>query len=113
MQAKDFQKACDRTFTNIPSVNLTLQEEHLVRQAVGLTGEAGEVANYIKKGIFHRHGIDINKIEEELGDVLWYIAEIATSLELDLGVIMQKNVEKLLVRYPSGFTIEDSINRKK
>ena len=112
MNADEFQKAADRTFTDVPSVNLTLKEECLVRHACGLSGEAGEVLDYIKKGIFHRHGVDPEKVKDELGDVLWYIAEIATVLDLRLSDIMKGNVNKLMKRYPNGFSIEDSINRK-
>jgi len=112
MNADEFQKAANRTFIDIPSVDLSLSEEYLVRHALGLAGEAGEVVDYIKKGVFHRHGIDPKKVEDELGDVLWYIAEIATILGLSMSDIMQNNVNKLMKRYPNGFTIEDSINRK-
>lgn len=41
----------------------------LIWTAIGLVGEAGEVAELVKKGVFHRHGIDKEKLKNELGDV--------------------------------------------
>jgi len=46
-----------------------------------------------------------------LGDVLWYLAEAATAAGLDLGEIANQNVQKLIKRYPDGFSQENSINR--
>ncbi|MBT4003241.1 MAG: nucleotide pyrophosphohydrolase, partial [Chloroflexi bacterium] len=61
----------------------------------------------------HGHDIKNEEIAEELGDVLWYLAEAATSCGLDLSEIAQNNVEKLKSRYPDGFSQERSINREK
>lgn len=46
------------------------------------------------------------------GDVLWYVAEIASGLGVELGAIAQGNVEKLRKRYPEGFDAERSLNRE-
>lgn len=61
--------------------NLTTRE-HLVNGALGLCGEAGEVADLIKKHKMQGHALDVQKILEEVGDVLWYCAEIATHMKL-------------------------------
>ena len=51
------------------------------------------------------------EVEKELGDILWYISEIATTLELRLDQVAAKNMDKLVARYPEGFSEERSRNR--
>lgn len=73
---------------------------------LGLNGEAGEIAEKLKKVIRDNGGkIDETKTYElakELGDVLWYVAETATQLGLSLGQIAEINVEKLFSRKVRG-----------
>lgn len=86
-------------------------ERRLMVAALGLAGEAGEFANLVKKLTAHGHDISPETLADELGDVLWYVAEAATACNLYLGDIAQENVHKLQERYPQGFTQERSINR--
>lgn len=79
--------------------------------ALGLAGEAGEFANLIKKIAAHGHNISSHDLMDELGDVLWYLAEAATACGIKLDDIAQYNIEKLNKRYPDGFSQERSINR--
>ena len=79
--------------------------------AMGLAGEAGEVVDYLKKVIGHGHEIDVDKVSKELGDVLWYVAEICSVLNIDMGKVAQQNISKLKKRYPDGFSKERSVNR--
>ena len=76
----------------------------LAWNALGLTGEAGEVADMIKKSVFHRHELDTEKLMKELGDVLWYVAAICSKLEWTLEDVMQMNIKKLMARYPDGYS---------
>ena len=78
---------------------------------LGLAGEAGEVVEHIKKWVGHGHQLDVEQIKKELGDVLWYVAEIATVMDLHLEEIARANVKKLEERYPKGFNPLDSIAR--
>jgi NTP pyrophosphatase (non-canonical NTP hydrolase) len=87
-------------------------EQRLIVSALGLAGEAGEFANLVKKMTAHGHPFDRTALEDELGDVLWYLAEAATAAGLDLNLIGNQNVEKLIQRYPDGFSQKDSINRQ-
>ena len=80
--------------------------------ALGIAGEAGEVADHIKKHIGHGHPLDKQAIAKELGDVLWYVAAMANVLDFPLEKIAQMNIDKLKARYPNGFSHEASINRK-
>lgn len=86
-------------------------EKRLIVSALGLTGEAGEFANLVKKMTAHGHDFDLDSLMDELGDVLWYLAEAATASGLSLEIIANHNVEKLIKRYPDGFSEENSINR--
>lgn len=69
---------------------------------LGLAGEAGEVAEKVKKIIRDQNGIidqyNRETIAKELGDVLWYIAQLATEFNLSLEQIAEDNIEKLKSR---------------
>ena len=80
---------------------------------LGLNGEAGEVADALKKLNYHGHSISQSGLIEELGDALWYIASIAHDLGVSLSDVANVNIRKLWSRYPEGhFSKECSINRK-
>lgn len=107
MNAKEYQKQAKRT------VNSSLNKEELIKNfCLGLGGESGEILDLFKKNLFHGHELDETKIKHELGDVLWYVVNIASVLGFDIEDIMEMNIDKLQKRYPDGFRQEDSINRK-
>lgn len=83
----------------------------IARDGLGLTGEAGEVADILKKYIGHGHALDREKVVKELGDVLWYVAVLAHRMGWTLEDVALVNIEKLRKRYPDGFSSERSINR--
>ncbi len=70
--------------------------------SLGLAGEAGEVAEKFKKIIRDKGNEldeeDSKEIAKELGDVLWYVSQISTELDLDLGRVAENNLEKLFSR---------------
>lgn len=111
MTPNDYQKLVGRTLIDRPEQPLSDVETMQIWCATGLAGEAGEILDYLKKGIFHRHGVDSEKIKEELGDLLWYLAGLATKFDLTLEEVMEHNVNKLLKRYPNGFSVTDSQKR--
>jgi NTP pyrophosphatase (non-canonical NTP hydrolase) len=106
MENTEFQREVQRT---VPP-NLSFFEA-LSIGGLGVAGEAGEVADSIKKIVYHRHPLDTTKVAEELGDALWYIAFLCNTLGLSLGDVMQANVTKLRARYPDGWSSERSLNR--
>ena len=81
-------------------------EHSILYPALGLCGECGEVAEKVKKVIRDKGGefdeFDRMNIRKELGDVLWYIAQIASDLDLRLESVAIANVEKLRVRKEHG-----------
>lgn len=73
--------------------------------ALGLAGESGEVAENVKKSWRNKMKITEDrreKIKDELGDVLWYVSQMATELELDLDDIAGNNIIKLSARKSAG-----------
>lgn len=106
MTLDEYQELAARTLTED-----TTQRERLNMCALGLAGESGEVADLIKKHLFHGHPLDPSKVTIEAGDVLWYIATIATANNVKLSDMAKANVAKLMRRYPDGFSSEASINR--
>jgi len=81
-------------------------EHKILYPALGLAGEAGEVANKVKKVM--RDGVENQPdnwrehIASEIGDVLWYCAALATDLNVSLGMIASLNEKKLQDRYERG-----------
>lgn len=74
--------------------------ERLMLSGMGLGGEAGEVLDHCKKVAFHGKAMDVDKLVEEMGDVLWYYALMLHTYGLSLDTIMERNVHKLCARYP-------------
>jgi NTP pyrophosphatase (non-canonical NTP hydrolase) len=109
---REYQWLASRTLIDAPDSEISDLGIMLVWNAIGLAGEAGEVCEHIKKGVFHQHGIDRDKMRKELGDVLWYVAALCTKLELDMADVMAANIEKLKARYPEGYNPADSIARR-
>ncbi len=111
MDGNQYQKEASRTLIDEPGFKLTNQEVMILWNSTGIAGEAGELSESIKHGIFHRHGLDLNNIKEELGDLMWYVAALCTKLGFNLSDVMKGNISKLKRRYPNGYSIEDSKNR--
>ncbi len=89
------------------------RKDMITNGVLGLAGEAGECCDLVKKFKYQGHELDKEKLKDELGDVLWYIAETATGLGISLEEVAEYNLDKLHKRYHgSKFNKEDSINRK-
>ena len=86
-------------------------EQQLCNAALGIAGEAGEVADTMKKHLFHGFPLDRDALVKELGDCMWYIAMLGTQLGIELDEIGRTNIAKLQRRYPEGFSEERSRNR--
>jgi len=90
--------------------------ERLLTAAVGMSAEAGEFTEIVKKIVFQ--GKPVNQenlfhLKRELGDIMWYVSQACIGLDISLEEVIQMNFEKLSARYPEGaFSIERSENRK-
>jgi NTP pyrophosphatase (non-canonical NTP hydrolase) len=82
---------------------------------MGMSGEAGEALDIVKKVMFQGHELNEATCEHlirELGDVLWYVATTAEALNVPLETVMQTNIDKLRARYPKRFDAERSQHRE-
>jgi NTP pyrophosphatase (non-canonical NTP hydrolase) len=107
MTPNEYQIAAMRTSSKEITPN-----EHLLNGVLGLAGESGEVADIVKKVMYQGHTTNPEHLAKELGDILWYIAETATAIGYDLETIMQMNIDKLMKRYPEGFSTDRSQHRE-
>jgi NTP pyrophosphatase (non-canonical NTP hydrolase) len=114
MDLNEYQKLARRTsaFAPIDTRNNTDRRENMLMATLGLNGEAGEVADHIKKMVYHLDSPNLDKLSDEIGDVLWYVAELCSALGFNLNSVAAQNIEKLQSRYGSAFSTEASINRK-
>jgi len=89
------------------------REQGVEYTALGLVGEAGEIANKVKKVLRGDYDKDTlrNMLRGEIGDVLWYTAMLSTELDLDLMEIAQSNLEKLASRKKRGVIAGSGDNR--
>ncbi|MEK7624417.1 MAG: nucleoside triphosphate pyrophosphohydrolase family protein [Patescibacteria group bacterium] len=82
------------------------KDKNFIYPTLGLAGEAGEIAEKIKKVLRDKSGIvdeeTRKEISKELGDVLWYLSQLATEMELSLEEIASLNIEKLKSRKERG-----------
>lgn len=106
MTLNEYQAAAQRTS------NTKGAASKIENGLLGLFGEGGECADVYKKYMFQMHEFDRGHMVKELGDVLWYVAEIATGLGMKLEDVARMNIDKLLARYPDGFDADKSMNRK-
>jgi NTP pyrophosphatase (non-canonical NTP hydrolase) len=88
------------------------KKDMLINGVMGLCGESGEAIDIVKKHLAQGHELDKEKLIKELGDIAWYLAEMATVLDIELEEVLKRNIEKLKKRYPEGFDKEKSVNRE-
>ena len=91
----EYQKAAARTLN--PRLN---DQEKLLDAAAGIAEEAGEVLAHVRKHLYQERKLDRERLAEELGDVLWCVAAVATISGLDLASIARQNQQKLAARHP-------------
>lgn len=96
----DYQKESRKT-AGYPAIG-----HKVIYPALGLGGEAGEVLEKIKKIFRDKQGViteeDRQVLTKELGDVLWYLTQISTELDINLETVALKNIEKLYSRLERG-----------
>ena len=96
--------------------NSDFPTERLLTAAVGMSAEAGEFTEVVKKIVFQ--GKPVNEenlfhLKRELGDIMWYVMQACMGLETCLDEIIEMNVEKLKARYPGGeFDVHYSENHQ-
>lgn len=93
MEIKEYEKM---------ALQFAIYDEKVIYPALGLNGEAGEVAEKVKKILRDKNGVisqpDAQEIAKELGDVLWYITSMARDINFSLEQIAKMNIDKLTSR---------------
>lgn len=106
MDFKEYQELAQRT------ANTKTNKDKVENGILGLNGEAGELIDMLKKYKFQGHDLEIPRLIDELSDILWYCAELATGLQISLEKVAEYNIDKLRKRFPNGcFDVERSVNR--
>lgn len=91
---------------------MTDSQAHLLHMAIGVSGEAGELLDAIKKHVVYQADLDMDNVIEELGDLEFYLAGIREALGVDRDHCLAVNVHKLRRRYPDGeYSNSDAIQR--
>lgn len=110
MELNEYQNLASRT-AKYPDIGAKF-----VYPILGLTGETGEVAEKIKKIFRDEGGVVSNErkeeLKKELGDVLWYLSQLAKDLDLTLEEVAQKNLDKLQKRQNLGMISGSGDNRE-
>ena len=102
----DYEAAALRTAKDMGSVPM-----NLIHAAMGLSSDAGEFVDCIKKHTIYGKKLDRENAIEELGDVLWFVALACQNLECSMAQVMQANIDKLALRYPDVYSDEAAIAR--
>lgn len=99
MDFNEYQEQAKRTQNkDLPA------RESVAMLAMGLSGEAGELTDYLKKILFHGKNLDPENIKKELGDLLWYVSGLSSFFGFTLEEVAEANIKKLRARYPEGFS---------
>ena len=100
---EDYQNAIDQWIKLVGGYPNKTLDEKLVVNALGLTGEAGEIADKIKKYVWYAP-IDLNQLKKsvrmELGDVLYHVVQLASLLGFSINDIMKDHLAKVISRAP-------------
>jgi NTP pyrophosphatase (non-canonical NTP hydrolase) len=86
---------------------MTPEKSELWHMATGISGEAGELLDAVKKHVIYNKPLDVENAIEEVGDLLFYIEGMCQLLNITMEEAKQKNIAKLMVRY-SGGTYSDT-----
>lgn len=110
MTFEEYQKESRKT-AKYPAI----MGKNFIYPTLGLAGEAGEVAEKVKKILRDKGGVvseeTKKEITKELGDVLWYLSQIATELDVSLEDVAGENLKKLFSRMERGLISGDGDNR--
>ena len=106
MNTVQYQEQATRTLALLDT--RLMDDMHMI---LGMQTEVAELADVFKRHIAYGKEIDLINVKEELGDALWYIANMCTLHGWDLRDIMDINIAKLQSRYPEKFTQDKALNR--
>ena len=82
--------------------DLTPEKADLLHMAVGVSGEAGELLDAVKKAVIYNKEMDLENVIEELGDLEFYMSKIRQIVGITREEILKQNIDKLSIRYAKG-----------
>lgn len=106
MDIKNYQLEAKRTCPKLENNKMDL-----IHMALGMQTEAAEISDVFKKKLAYDKEVDWVNVKEEIGDLMWYIANLCSMNQWNLEDILETNIRKLRARYPDKFTNELAINR--
>ena len=115
MTPNEYQFNASRTCKpNYEKLSNTLRpmEQHVLHAHMGISSEAGELGDCIKRHFIYGQPLDNINLVEECGDLLWYISLMLSACGSTMEQAMQENISKLKIRYPEKFTEQDALERK-
>lgn len=84
--------------------SLCYEKIDLIHAILGISGEAGELLDAIKKHTIYNKPLDVENVVEELGDLEFYLEQLRQALSISREETLQANIKKLRKRYPSGYS---------
>ncbi len=115
LKNQDYEPIVHRLYDYEQSKSLGYEDPSLMRilhGAIGISGEAGELMDSLKKVLMYGKPLDKSHLKEECGDLLWYMSILLDEIDSNFEEVMQMNINKLKKRYPEGFTEKDAVERK-
>lgn len=106
MNFQEYQDLAKRTDANLGTLR-----ENLIHMSLGMNTEQAELADVLKKNLAYGKEVDYVNLKEELGDLMWYIANMCNHLNWTLEDVCDLNIKKLQQRFPNNFTQIAANNR--
>ncbi|MBE9390347.1 nucleoside triphosphate pyrophosphohydrolase family protein [Vagococcus salmoninarum] len=97
MEFNEYQSLANRTLHG--------NEQVLTNCALGLASEAGQVLEVIRNYTFENHQMDQEELIKEMGDVLWYLSQIAEWANIPFEEVAKQNIDMLQQRYPERYAL--------
>lgn len=97
---------------SIEGHTFNFENAEVIHGVIGISSEAGELVDAIKKQIVYHQPLNKDNIKEELGDLLHYMTYLLRYFGWTLEDLMDNNVDKLTKRYPNGFNFKDAMLRR-
>lgn len=110
MEIEEYKKLSEKTLSGGPK-EIDEKTINLLHGAMGLSTEANEILDHLKKVVFYGKEVDIVNIKEEIGDLMWYMAIFLRELDIDFYESLEININKLKARYGEKFSSEAALNR--
>lgn len=113
MEPKDYMEATSKTAKQFPEPHTMFPHEmDMLHAAMGMSTEANEILDSMKKHIYYGKRVCLTNMKEELGDILWYLFQMMRCIGTDFGEVASMNIKKLAARYPKGYSNESAQIRK-